>query len=64
MKKQYILKAYYRECSGKRTLADFIVTDPVIKEDGIWATSKTIFGTESRHFYQLSSIVSLKEMIK
>ena len=63
MKKQYILKAYYVECSGKRTLADFIVTNPVVTEDGIWATSQTAWGTESRHFYKSSSIVSLKEVM-
>ena len=61
MNKQYILRAYYTECSGKRTLADFIITNPVIKEDGIWATSQTVWDTESRHFYKSSDIVSLKE---
>ena len=63
MKKQYILKAYYVECGGHRTLADFIVTNPVIHRDGIWATSQTVWETESRHFYKSSDIVSLKEVI-
>ena len=62
MNRQYILKAYYKECSGKRTLANFIVTNLRVTKDGIWATSQTVWGTESRHFYQSSSIVSLKEM--
>lgn len=62
MKKQYILRAYYTACGGKRTLADFIVTNPIIKEDGIWATSQTVWKTESRHFYKTSDIVSLKEV--
>jgi hypothetical protein len=61
MKKQYILRAYYTACGGVRTLADFIVTNPVVREDGVWATSRTIWGTESRHFYKASDIVSLKE---
>lgn len=61
MVKKYILKAYYTECSGKRTLADFIVTNPSIREDGIWATSQTVWGTECRHFYKSSDIVSFKE---
>lgn len=61
MEQKYVLTAYYTECSGKRTLAKFEVTEPVKVEDGIWATSETIFGTKSRHFYRACDVVSLRE---
>lgn len=58
--KEYILKAYYTECSGKRTLADLVVTEPKTVEDGIWATSENIYGGTSRHFYRACDVVSLE----
>lgn len=59
MEKKYILKAYYTECSGKRTLASFVVTNPVKVADGIWATSRTAWGGTSRNFYRACDVVSL-----
>ena len=63
--KRYILRAYYTAHSAqfgyRRTLADFVVTNPVVCEDGIWATSRTAWGGETRHFYKAADIVSLEE---
>lgn len=59
--KRYILKAYYMAANNKRTLASFVVTNPVVCADGIWATSKTAWGGETRHFYKAADIVSLEE---
>ena len=59
--RRYILTAYYMAVGNKRILARFVVTDPVVSTDGIWATSKTAWGGETRHFYKNSDIVSLEE---
>ena len=61
MEKTYVLKAYYTECSGKRTLAEFSVTNPRKVEDGLWATSRNLWGGTSPHFYRDCDVVSLKE---
>lgn len=65
MAKRYILKAYYIAHDSlhgyRRVLADFIVTNPIVCADGIWATSRTAWGGETRHFYKNSDIVSLEE---
>ena len=60
--KRYILTAYYEKYpTRERTLANFIVTNPVVTIDGIYATSKTVWGGEVRHFYPNHNIVSIKE---
>lgn len=59
--KRYILRAYYIDFRGVRTLADFIVTSPVVCEDGIWATSRTAWGGQTRNFYAASNVVALYE---
>lgn len=59
--KRYILKEYYLAANNKRTLASFVVTNPVVCTDGIWATSKTAWGGETCHFYKAADIVSLEE---
>lgn len=58
--KKYILTAYYMAAGNKRTLARFVVTNPVVGTDGIWATSKTAWGGETRNFYRKCDIVSLE----
>ena len=66
--KRYILKAYYTAHDSlrgyRRVLANFVVTNPVVCSDGIWATSGTAWGGETRHFYKASDIVSLEEELK
>lgn len=59
--KKYVLRAYYMAVGNKRTLADFVVTNPVVTDDGIWATSRNAWGGESRNFYKSCDIVGLKE---
>lgn len=64
IEKKYILEAYYQAyVSGgyERKLAKFIVTNPTIRVDGIWATSQTVWGGTTRHFYDNRDIVSFRE---
>ncbi len=60
-KQKYVLQAYYTAASGERTLADLVVTEPQMVEDGIWATSETNYGGYSRHFYRACDVVSLRK---
>lgn len=60
-KQKYVLEVYYTEVSGQKTLADLVVTEPKMVKDGIWATSETISGGYSRHFYRACDVVSLRE---
>ncbi len=59
--KRYILRAWYQEAYYKWTLADFIVTRPVFTAEGVYATSRTLWGGETRNFYPAHTVVSLKE---
>lgn len=57
--KKYILKAFYTTCNGVRTLADLVVTNPKRGHGGIWATSQTSYGGNTRHFYSDYDVVSI-----
>ncbi len=59
--KRYILRAWYQAAYSKWTVADFIVTNPVVTPDGVYATSRTLWGGETRNFYPAHTVVSLKE---
>jgi len=54
---RYILEAYYRAANGQRVLAKFIVSDPIVSEDGIWCTHQNAWGGTVRCFHKMSSIV-------
>ena len=61
MKERYILTVYYRPYKKPKTIIDLVVTNPVITNDGVWATSQTAWGGETRHFYNHTRIISLKK---
>lgn len=42
--KRYILRAWYEAVYRKWTIADFVVTRPVVTDTGVWATSRTAWG--------------------
>ena len=59
--KRYMLKGYYRGEGGQKIQADFIVHDPHITENGIFATHNTAWGGTIRQFHPFSQIIDFYE---